>query len=472
MNYCGTAINNVLSFIEGVMGKFLSKSYGWSFKKMIIIGIISRLLLMPFVAHPFDMYSWYLESAKVLKDGFNFNWVSSSQRPIWFLTLIPIAYFYDFLSTRIGVSATPIEALPTQMNPQFGVMYVPDPLFTFLVKVPMLLADVAEAFLLYKMVGQFSDERAAEKIAFLYFFNPMSIWISAGWGQYESILVFFATLSLYYLLKNRIILSSLSLLVAVLYKFYPIVLLIPTAIYLIKRGNKIAVMKYFLAFFTPISMFLVVSGKVAEGYIQFILGFFPTNTLGLFGFGLTYWSISALFPLDPNIWAPISVAVTVTITSLSISFCYKAKFNDSLRDLLITAYLMISAFYLSYRYVGETRFILLLPFLVLMLTKDLISEKKYLMLSFVAFLYAQKNFPYYLLPIATLNKNLLIPLFKIADPFAVVNQSSLMPSLIGGSILAVLGIAFSFLLTDVYINMVRILKTKFQTISEADSNST
>lgn len=433
----------------------------WSLKKTLLVGLVIRLLLMPFTAHPFDVYAWYVYCRGIIQGGLNFGGIVASLRPLWNLTLIPIAYLYGFLSSITGLEALPVEKLPWQMNPQFGATYVTDPLFNFLVKIPMLVADVGTTLVLYRIVAQFFDEKTARKMALLFYLNPICIWISAGWGQFESILAFFTLLSLYFLLKKKMAFSALSLLVATLYKVYPIAFIIPATIYLVRRSKRVDLIRYYIVLLVPILLYLLVGGVQAVNVFSgFILGFFSAGTFfGFFGFGLTYWSVSMLYPLDPNIWARISDILMITTLPISFFYGLKAKFDDSLKDLTIVFFIVFSAILLSYRYIGETRFLFLLPFLTLMLAKKAISGKVYASLSFIAFLYTQKNFPYYLLPIATVDKNLLVPLFRFAEPFGEVTQNVLVPTPLGAVILAVLGTLFSILLLKAYVKGIKALES-------------
>jgi len=198
---------------------------------------------------------------------------------------------------------------------------------------------------------------------------------------------------------------------------------------------------------------------VVNGFSGFVLGFFSTATpFGLFGYGLTYWFVSMLYPLDPNIWAYISHILMIIILSISFFYALKAKFNDSLKDLTLVFFMVYSAIFLSYRYIGETRLLFLLPFLTLMLAERIVSMKVYVSLSLIAFVYTQKNFPYYLLPIATMNKELLISLFEFAEPFGEVVQNALIHTARGAAILLTLGVGFSILLVKVYVKAIRVLK--------------
>ena len=121
----------------------------------------------------------------------------------------------------------------------------------------------------------------------------------------------------------------------------------------------------------------------------------------------------------------------------------------------MATYLVAVAFFLSSRFVSEARFVWLLPFLVLMVGEGAVSMKSFGLVSLTAFLYTQKNFPYYLLPVATINKNILSLLFNVAAPFGNVVQGALLPTSTSAIILATLGTLFSIFLLTMYHNGVR-----------------
>lgn len=428
----------------------------WDLHWILLLGILVRLFLMPFFAHPFDVYSWYKYCIGVIEHGFDINTIISSVRPFWFLTLIPIAYSYGFLSRLTGLSALPIDHLPSQFNPQYGIKFVTDPLFNILVKIPMLITDIATTFVLYKLVDQFFGSEKAKLASILFFLNPISIWMSAAWGQYESIPTFFTVLSLYFLLNKKEVSSAFSLLTATLFKVYPAVFFIPASIYLFKKSDRRSLSKYFLAFFLPIFSFLIIGGGgLVNTFFEVSHVYSTTNPLGIFGFGLTYWSISTLFPLNPVIWGPISTLLMVILMAISIYFIFKAKFNVPSRDLTISIFVLFTAGVLSHRYVAETRFLWLLPFLTLMLIDRIVSTKVYFFLSLTSFIYTQKNFPYYLLPIATINQDILNPLFEFANPFGKIVEESLLPTPLSAAVLAILGTLFAIVMLITYVKIIR-----------------
>jgi len=446
----------LISILRGAFSKLLTV-LRLDLRGVLLLGTVVRLVLMPFTAHPFDVYAWYTYCVGVLEHGLDANGILGSLRPLWLLTLTPIAYSYGFLSSITGFRAVSVGELPYRLNPHYGVEFVTDPLFNVLVKAPMLMADIATTVVLYKMVMQFLGREKARKASLLFYLNPICIWISAAWGQYESIPAFFTVLSLYLLLNEKMDSSALSLLAATLFKVYSAVFLIPMSVYLLKRANRESLLKCYVAFFTPMLVFLIMGGtQVVNDFVRFILGFFSTGTFfGVFGFGLTYWSISMLYPLDPSVWAPFSNFLMVILLSISLYFVLRDGFDAPLNGLVVGTFLMVAAVFLSYRIVGETRFLWLLPFLTLMLAVKVVSERLYGFLSLTAFVYAQKNFPYYLLPMATMSQDMLKPLFEFAYPFGKVVDGALLPTPLSAAVLAVLGTVFSILMLTTYVRSIR-----------------
>jgi len=425
-------------------------------RRTILIGTLVRVILMPFTAHPFDMYSWYNYCSSVLERGFDPNALLTSVRPLWDLLLAGTAYVYGFLSATSGLRAFPISELPSSMNPQWGIQYIPGALFNTLVKTPLVLSDIATALLLYKMISEMYEHKLAEKATLLYYLNPAVIWISAVWGQYEAIPTFLTVLSIYFLAREKFVFSSLSLLAATLFKVYPAALLVPITTYLFKRKSRGILLRYLAVFLVPVSSVIAVSGDYVS---RFVLEFFSTETFhGIFGFGLNYWSISMLYPLNSDVFTIISIGLTVALLSFSIYNFYKADFSESLRDLMLSAVLIAASLFLSIRFPTEQRIVWLMPFLAWAVSKGYLSGKLFWTLSAIAFLYMQKNFPYYLLPVAIFNERIFAPLFSLTETLKAVANGVIMPTATTAAMLSFLGVSFSLLMLVVYWKSSHILK--------------
>jgi len=185
--------------------------------------------------------------------------------------------------------------------------------------------------------------------------------------------------------------------------------------------------------------------------------FSPKTFYGKFGFGLTYWSLSLLYNIDPYVGTIISLA---TMIFLTLSFLYyiinKIDFKKELKDLALSTFLLMSAVMLSYRIIAETRFVWLIPLLVILLIENVATKKVYNVLTFIAFMYTQKNFPYYLLPLIYVSPELLQPLFEVTTLTRTVEGGAVMPTPLSAIILATLGLSFSVTLSFVCINIIKI----------------
>jgi len=72
-----------------------------------------------------------------------------------------------------------------------------------LVKLPAILADLGVGALLYVLVRRFASTAVALGAAAFYLFNPATIYISASWGQVDSISGGLALLAIYALLRSE-----------------------------------------------------------------------------------------------------------------------------------------------------------------------------------------------------------------------------------------------------------------------------
>jgi len=88
-----------------------------------------------------------------------------------------------------------------------------------LLKVPLILADVATAAAIYGVGRQLRGHRAGLVAAAVFLFNPAVIFDSTIWGQNDAVGTLFVVLSLYMLLRGRTEWSSALAVVAALVKF-------------------------------------------------------------------------------------------------------------------------------------------------------------------------------------------------------------------------------------------------------------
>lgn len=96
----------------------------------------------------------------------------------------------------------------TRLVPSFFIIFFGDWGYQLMIKLPAVLADIGLAYLIYRIVKNFKkSERLALFASAFYLFNPVSIILSAIWGQSDSFVAIFAICSFLLLLTKRPYLS-------------------------------------------------------------------------------------------------------------------------------------------------------------------------------------------------------------------------------------------------------------------------
>ncbi|MCW3998711.1 MAG: hypothetical protein NWE93_00545 [Candidatus Bathyarchaeota archaeon] len=371
---------------------------------------------MPISAHPFDMYVWYLLSERILQEG---PLALVGFPPLWYhYMMVPIAYGYSGLSGVLPTGTIAMSSLPSALNfyPSYSVTVVPGLLFDFVVKVPFLVSDVLLALLLYKLVAKVSGKAGlGVAAAALWFLNPYVIWVSAGWGMWDTLPALFSLATLYFLLERRLGWAAVCLSLAVALKLYPLLFLVPIAFYLYKSASPTkrwrSSRSFFSVFFAcSLLIFLPYLGAAGTFISDFFLlggagGLGTVTPLGPLSFGLTYWSFAA----GLEGWALGSLLVSVSSLVLAVAVLLWVYWRISRMVFVLPAYALsvamlfcVAAFFLTYRIVSEQWVIWLLPFLIVTCTVGGVKKTFYWVLSLLALSYALLNcpLPFYFLPLA------------------------------------------------------------------------
>lgn len=124
----------------------------------------------------------------------------------------------------------------------YGGYYVRQSLGLFalhtLMKLPMFIADLVTAILLYKLVLLISQsESKATVTAWVWIINPYNTLMHEMFATIDIVASSLVILSLYSLLKNRVTTSFASLAAATLLRLYPIILLPVYALWAYQRGR-------------------------------------------------------------------------------------------------------------------------------------------------------------------------------------------------------------------------------------------
>jgi hypothetical protein len=197
----------------------------------LIAGLIIRVLLMLFTAHP-DMTNMGLAGYLISQKGELFTFYDHISKlpqsdPLFkiygptFFNYPPLAYifpsvfmallkpFYNFESLKIFIIG---------MDKLFGNSEIFR--ITFLLKVPLLVVDIIFAFTLLKLLEE--KGRLAFKI---WMFNPLTLYASFMVGQFDLLPTILVALSIIYAIKGNKVVSVLLLGIGGAFKMFPLMFL-------------------------------------------------------------------------------------------------------------------------------------------------------------------------------------------------------------------------------------------------------
>ena len=197
-----------------------------------VIALLLRLLIAPFVSHPFDERVFMAVGASVTKGMTPYGQYvlqdifASTPHPHLYGTIPGIGYPPPW-----GLICGDMHLLSSFLAPNNLYAYV------FALKLPVIAAEMALAVLVYKILKHEIDEKVASKAFLLFLFSPFLIAVGTVWGMFDTLALFFTLVSAY-ILHNNWKASSLFLSVASALKLFPLLLAPLFAILIYKSGKK------------------------------------------------------------------------------------------------------------------------------------------------------------------------------------------------------------------------------------------
>ena len=336
-----------------------------SSNKLVILGLLIRLVPAAFTAHPTDMQAWKTIGSAIY----------NGQNPY---TLPAFGLVYPPLWGLICSIAYAVYA-PTQNS------FV----FDFVIKLPIIAVDMAMAKTIETIVlTKTKDQRTAREAMMLYLFNPMTIILSSFWGMFDAIPAFLVLLSMIFLNRKQYLKSSLALGVGIAFKgAYP-ALLLPLFLYTIikteGKGKTLAYLASSMLVPAIVSMPFVVAD--ATSYVNMII---THNVQGQLS-NLTYWLvIHSVFYQNQGIVSAISLVTF--IMAFPTLYAYVLRKAD-LKLITRTMILVILAFYLTSPTVNEQYIMWLLPPMIIYAATKKQRMKAYMYaLTIIATVYAIAN---------------------------------------------------------------------------------
>lgn len=209
---------------------------------VVVVALTIRLAICPFTGQTYDIVAWYNAAWRTVDRGENVYqpevWRVSGTfcYPAAWLYVISLMYFLWEKTPFYGGEIVQIE----QVKP--ALPFIKNYWIVFLFKIPLIIADFAVGYLLYKIASEHWSGRELLVLS-LWLFNPFVLIVDA-WGHFDVISVLFSLLACYALTKRRYILSAVALGLGITFKMYPIILLPLLAVYAYKVAGLRGLFKY------------------------------------------------------------------------------------------------------------------------------------------------------------------------------------------------------------------------------------
>jgi dolichyl-phosphate-mannose--protein O-mannosyl transferase len=169
--------------------RFNVRSWAWPLIAILAAGFVVRLLLLPSLGFHNDIAAfeaWTL----TLQDNPPWQFYAKTSfadySPGYFIVLWAISGIYTVLGHLHLINTN---------DPSYFALRL-------LVKVPALVMDLVDAALIYAIVRRYAREAVALGAAALFALNPATIYVSAYWGQIDSVSWGFVLLALWLALRS------------------------------------------------------------------------------------------------------------------------------------------------------------------------------------------------------------------------------------------------------------------------------
>lgn len=250
---------------------------------ILVLGLAVRLILMPWFNLELDLGYW-VRITGLLDAGFTlYDTAGYYYTPIWGYVVGASSFIGSLLGITDLATFVP-ELTPYVSGVYFLSEYVVSPAYSVVVKLPIVLADTATAFILYDLVKDITKDDRKAVVAFaLWYLCPFVILISSVHGMFDSISAMLILLTISFVYKRRYILGGISFSLAVLTKFFPVFFVFFLVAYVLKReGFDRNGAKHLLSAFVSsiVTLFAVQFPALLRGQFWESM-FFLTDRIGL-----------------------------------------------------------------------------------------------------------------------------------------------------------------------------------------------
>ena len=202
---------------------------------LLAIGLAIRFVLAPTLTFNVDMGYW-TEAVGVFRNGFGlYGTAGYYYTPIWGYMMGVVSSVSQIIGlTDYGVYVPGLEHV---VNETFKVSaFVTTIGFNTLVKIPLIIIDVAVAVLLYRFVMKHTGDEKKAVLAFaLWMFSPLVIVQSSIHGMFDNTSAMLILLTVMFLFDRKYLIAGFAFGLAAFTKYFPLFFIFFLVAYVLKR---------------------------------------------------------------------------------------------------------------------------------------------------------------------------------------------------------------------------------------------
>ena len=243
--------------------------------------------------------------------------------------------------------------------------------YNLAIKLPSIISNIALAFLIEKMaVQEGADTKTANKMFYFLLFNPLMIYISAVWGQFDALVALITMASANDLSHGKIKRSAILLALSASLKIIPLILG-PLFLLFIKRNHdRIKILEFVFLSFIALALFAFLPFWIFNWDMNLILTnsdyhFLRAGCFSLFNLNELLFNTNSL----PAGWEFLGY---VWIPSLALGYYALTRTRlESRMDLVRWASSLLFVLMLTRSWVSEQNIVLFFPLLLIYSVVDL-----------------------------------------------------------------------------------------------------
>lgn len=245
-------------------------------RTILVLGVLVREAFSFWTGHPFDFEVW-------VRTGY---WVVKGYSPYAPLPFAPGTSFANDFGNGLNAAIGYLPFWPLLLGGIYLLYTVVgggNPLvYYFLIKQPIIFADVALGFLLFVYLER-QNSGLAKKVLSLWVFSPVTILVSAIWGTFDSMAMLCVLAALLAPAgRSRSVWGG----VATAVKSIPVVFTLPLSLSGTRRATNLAVAIGIPVVFTVLAVTLAGWPMTGQQYTVLTT---LANTLHVYGFPLSLW---------------------------------------------------------------------------------------------------------------------------------------------------------------------------------------